>query len=391
MSRYHSYINSAKTILELYKGDEPFASFIKKQFAVNKKFGSKDRKMITHICFCYFRLGKSLDQLPIDERMLTALFLCSSSTNEVLKHLKPEWNEKVELDLDEKVKLIDASFEYEEIFPFVDELSDGVERELFCLNHLTQPDLFLRIRPGMKEAVLSKLKAAAIAYELKGDHCISLPNSTKIDEVLLLNKEVVVQDYSSQRVGDLILNLKSEIQNRKLNVWDCCAASGGKSIMAKDLLGDIDLTVSDVRESILLNLKKRFAEAGISGYKNFVADLSTADYRLPATGYQLIIADVPCSGSGTWGRTPEYLRFFNKEQIVEYSALQKKITSNVIAQLQSSGYLLYITCSVYKKENEEVVNFLNQNYNLEIIEMKLLKGFEQKADTMFAALLKKPD
>ena len=389
MSRYHSYINSAKTILELYKGDEPFASFIKKQFAVNKKFGSKDRKMITHICFCYFRLGKSLEQLPIDERMLTALFLCSSSTNEVLKHLKPEWNEKVELDLDEKVKLIDASFEYEEIFPFVDELSDGVERELFCLNHLTQPDLFLRIRPGMKEAVLSKLKAAAIAYELKGDHCISLPNSTKIDEVLLLNKEVVVQDYSSQRVGDLILNLKSEIQSRKLNIWDCCAASGGKSIMAKDLLGDIDLTVSDVRESILLNLKKRFAEAGISGYKNFVADLSTADYRLPATGYQLIIADLPCSGSGTWGRTPEYLRFFNKEQIVEYSALQKKIASNVITQLQPSGYLLYITCSVYKKENEDVVNFLNQNYNLEIIEMKLLKGFEQKADTMFAALLKK--
>jgi len=389
VSRYHSYINSAKTILELYKGDEPFASFIKKQFAVNKKFGSKDRKMITHICFCYFRLGKSLEQLPIDERMLTALFLCSSSTNEVLKHLKPEWNEKVELDLDEKVKLIDASFEYEEIFPFVEELSDGVERELFCLNHLTQPDLFLRIRPGMKEAVLSKLKAAAIAYELKGDHCISLPNSTKIDEVLLLNKEVVVQDYSSQRVGDLILNLKSEIQSRKLNIWDCCAASGGKSIMAKDLLGDIDLTVSDVRESILLNLKKRFAEAGISGYKNFVADLSTADYRLPATGYQLIIADLPCSGSGTWGRTPEYLRFFNKEQIVEYSALQKKIASNVITQLQPSGYLLYITCSVYKKENEDVVNFLNQNYNLEIIEMKLLKGFEQKADTMFAALLKK--
>ena len=390
MSRYHSYINSAKTILELYKGDEPFASFIKKQFAVNKKFGSKDRKMITHICFCYFRLGKSLDQLPIDERMLTALFLCSSSTNEVLKHLKPEWNEKVELDLDEKVKLIDASFEYEEIFPFVDELSDGVERELFCLNHLTQPDLFLRIRPGMKEAVLSKFKAAAIAYELKGDHCISLPNSTKIDEVLLLNKEVVVQDYSSQRVGDLILNLKSEIQSRKLNIWDCCAASGGKSIMAKDLLGDIDLTVSDVRESILLNLKKRFAEAGISGYKNFVADLSTADYRLPATGYQLIIADVPCSGSGTWGRTPEYLRFFNKEQIVEYSALQKKIASNVNTQLQPNGYLLYITCSVYKNENEEVVNFLNQNYNLEIIEMKLLKGFEQKADTMFAVLLRKP-
>ena len=68
MSRYHSYINSAKQILELYKGDEPFASFLKKYFGANKKFGSKDRKQVSHLCYCFFRLGKTAMALQIEER-----------------------------------------------------------------------------------------------------------------------------------------------------------------------------------------------------------------------------------------------------------------------------------------------------------------------------------
>jgi 16S rRNA (cytosine967-C5)-methyltransferase len=48
-----------------------------------------------------------------------------------------------------------------------------------------------------------------------------------------------------------------------LAVWDCCAASGGKSILVKDTLNSIQLTVSDIRQSILNNLQQRFAVAGI--------------------------------------------------------------------------------------------------------------------------------
>jgi 16S rRNA (cytosine967-C5)-methyltransferase len=389
VSRHHSHINTAKQLFSSYTGVEPFTFYLKKYFSANKKYGSRDRKKIAHLCYCTLRLGKSLDQLQTEERILAALFLCSSSSNELLEQLKPEWNEHVKLGLKEKLKLMDVSFDFKKIFSLVDELSDGVEEEKFCLSHLTQPDLFLRIRPGMKETVLSKLQNAANEYELKNDACVALSNATKIDEVLLMNKEIVVQDYSSQRVGELITNLKSKFNKTKISAWDCCAASGGKSIMLYDLLPHVELTVSDIRDSILVNLQNRFAEAGINKYNSLVLDLSIEQLRNSASNFDLIIADVPCSGSGTWGRTPEYLTCFKKEQIAKYVSLQKSITGNCLSSLKPNGYLLYITCSVFKKENEEVVKFLQEQHQLQIVEQRIINGYDEKADTMFAALLKK--
>ncbi len=390
MSRYYSYINSAKEIIAAYTGAEPFASHLKKKFAANKKFGSKDRRQITQLCYAYFRLGNALQELSIEERLLAGLFLCHRSSNDLLQHLKPEWNDVIETAFEKKVEMVNMEVKASDIFPNTNELSAGIEVDAFAFSHLKQPDLFLRIRPGRKETVLHQLKAADISFRLLDDVTIVLPNTTKIEEIIMLNKDAVVQDYSSQRVGELLKNLLPQALHPKPFVWDCCAASGGKSIMAKDILGAIDLSVSDVRESILRNLKSRFLEAGINAYKSFVADLSTASFVTPYAAYDLIMADVPCSGSGTWGRTPEQLSFFNNDSIETYSALQKKICSNASTKLKPGGYFLYITCSVFKKENEENVQWLQNELKLNLINQELLIGYTQKADTMFAALLQKP-
>ena len=159
--------------------------------------------------------------------------------------------------------------------------------------------------------------------------------------------------------------------------------------MAKDILGDVDLTVSDIRESILVNLKKRFAEAGIKKFKSFVADLTKADKKPADSKFDFIIADVPCSGSGTWSRTPEQLYYFNAEIISDYAVLQQKIIANAVTYLLPGGYFLYITCSVFEKENEEAVALLTEKFQLQEIKMELLQGYDKKADTMFTALLRK--
>ena len=159
--------------------------------------------------------------------------------------------------------------------------------------------------------------------------------------------------------------------------------------MAYDLMPGIELTVSDIRNSILVNLQNRFTEAGIKKYNSFVADLSDSSFVSHHSSYDLMIADVPCSGSGTWGRTPEQLQFFNAKKIEDYATLQKKIVTNIVPYIRTDGFLLYITCSVFHKENEEVVSFVQENLQMELVEMNVLKGYDKKADTMFAALLKK--
>ncbi|HRE38906.1 MAG TPA: Fmu (Sun) domain-containing protein [Chitinophagaceae bacterium] len=387
MSIVQSHLNSAVAIIEQYRGEEPLASFLRKYFSRHKKYGSKDRKQIAHLCYCYFRLGKALMNIPTNQRILAALFLCSSTPDLLLDALKPEWSDKVLLPVEEKWAIAEGKNGVSNIFPWSELLSAGLDHLQFCKSLLIQPDLFLRIRPGKTEQVQLKLQQAGIIFSRPDATCIALDNRTKIDELIILDKEAVVQDYNSQKVGDFLSLLP--VQNKR-RVWDCCAASGGKSIMAVDMLGDIKLTVSDLRESILINLRKRFATAGIKEYKSFVSDLSVK--RLPESDdkFDIVIADVPCSGSGTWGRTPEQLFYFKEEMVEQYARLQKQIMSNVLHHVSPGGYILYITCSVFKAENEEVVNWYLKQNQLNLIKMELLKGYSFKADTMFAALMQKP-
>lgn len=389
MSRFHSYLNTAREIIQRYKGEEPLSSFLKKFFSGNKKYGSKDRKSITHLCYCYFRWGRAGMSSPIEERILSGLFLCSAKPDEILESLRPEWNEKVQLPFEQKLLIVDQSLYFGDVFPFKDELSDGVEYEKYTESFFIQPDLFLRIRPDKENVVVKKLKEASMQFTFLTNSCIALPNASRVENIIELNKEALIQDYNSQKTGAFLTDLKPSDPDIQLHVWDCCAASGGKSILTKDILGNIQLTVSDIRESVLINLNKRFAQAGIGNYKSFVADLTIAS-PLPGSFYDLIICDAPCTGSGTWSRTPEQLFYFDDKKIEEFADRQRKIVLSVIPSLKPGGYLLYITCSVFKKENEEIKSFMANQFGMEVKKESILKGYDKKADTMYASLLKKP-
>ena len=386
MSIAQSHLNSAVAIIEHYKGEEPLAAFLRKYFAANKKYGSKDRKNVAHLCYCYFRLGKAFAGMPTGKRIMAGLFLCSHTPHPFLTELKPLWSEKVLLSAEQKFSLLEEG-KVSDIFPWQGLISEGMDYLELCRSFLVQPDLFVRIRPGKDDLVISKLHQAGVLFSLPDTACISFNNSTKINDLLLMDAEVVIQDYSSQKSGDFLRLLPHK---KKRKVWDCCAASGGKSIMAVDILGDIDLTVSDVRESILVNLSKRFSSAGIKGYKCFMSDIAKSGLTASEKEFDLIIADVPCSGSGTWARTPEQLYYFDIDKINYYQILQRKILDNILPALKPGGFILYITCSVFSAENEMQISYLQDKYSLQVEKQELIKGYDKGADNMFAALLHKP-
>ncbi len=393
MRRYHSYINTALQLIASYKGEIPFSIFIKKFFSQEKKFGSRDRKQIASVCYSYFRAGRLLNRKVNEENLLAAFFLSNTSSSELLSNLKPGWDEKIQLPVEEKIKLL--NLQLQAVFPFEEELNNDIGRVSLYKSFLVQPDLFARIRPQHKAATLEKIKRSGVEYRLlNNDTCVQFASGTNIENFLLPDKEAVVQDYNSQQVLNYLPENNFTGDKKEISVWDCCAASGGKSILIYDLLnGKINLTVSDIRESIIANLQHRFKTAGIKNYRHFVADSSSNEnpcsYRTPAEVYDIIICDAPCTGSGTWSRTPEQLYFFNPAAIEEYAARQKKITINILPHLKTGGLLFYITCSVFKKENEEVVEYICRQKNMELVEMKNLYGYNVKADSMFVAVLKK--
>jgi 16S rRNA (cytosine967-C5)-methyltransferase len=369
--KFDNQLRYAVNIINSYDGSVPLAAWLKDYYRTNKQMGSTDRRTVSQMVYGYYRTGFN-QYNGVEEKILAGLKAAGYLPN-VLEYF-------VSKDYSVPETALSA------IFPWKEHLSAGIDADAFAASFLVQPDLFMRIRPGQRQTVEKKLSAAGVEFSFCGDACVRTANATKIDAILEMNKEVVIQDKSSQSTGDLLEGVFADDED--IDVWDCCAASGGKSIMIADLFKKSHLTVSDIRESIVANLKKRFAAAGITKYETLIIDLAKSDAALPGKSFDLIVADVPCSGSGTWARTPEQLFFFREEKIAYYSNLQKIIASRVASSLKKNGVLLYITCSVFKEENEEVVDHLLDKCALQLLTKQIFAGCNDRADTLFAAVLK---
>jgi 16S rRNA (cytosine967-C5)-methyltransferase len=380
--KFDNQLRYASNIISAYQGETPLHIWLKDFFRQHKQMGSRDRRTVAGLVYGFYRLGHSAREMSIEDRILLGLFLTSEGPGEFLEYFRKNWNRQADRPLEEKIGLVDG-FDAAEIFPWKNELSETVDHYEFCLSFLRQPDLFLRIRPGYQQQVRERAGGEFIPPST-----LRLPNGTKVEELFTPDKEVVIQDYSSQRVAEFLRGPSSAgggtPEPRKF--WDTCAASGGKAILVHDLYPGVDITVSDIRETILSNLQQRFHQAGINDYHSFVADLSKPDPWMPAERMDLVLTDVPCTGSGTWGRTPEELYFFNPRKILDYQSTQKSILSNVISSLTPGACLVYCTCSVFKKENEEMTAFI-QEFGLRQDRAEILKGYDQRADTMYAARL----
>ncbi len=379
-----AYLHTAADLIKTYPAGEPFQLHLKHFFSQHKKFGSRDRKQIAHLCYCWFRAGHALQHLNERQQFLYALFLCSDSDSKLLQKMDAALYEEAGKSIDEKIRFAEREigFKPAELFPWHEQLSPEIEPAAFYKSLLIQPNLFLRLRPGRENVVKTILRDNAVAFENISGNCIALANSTKADTIIKLDADAVVQDLNSQQTLNLV---KEHGVLKKFAAWDCCAASGGKSLLLSDTFSNTHITVSDVREGILYNLRKRFGAAGVKGFQWFVADATKA---VPPRNqnFDLIICDAPCSGSGTWSRTPEQLHYFEAGKIAAYASLQKNITANVSQFLKKDGLLLYITCSVFKQENEDVVAHISSNTSLNFLKSAYYKGYDKKADTLFAAL-----
>lgn len=368
-------IQHIATVIEKYDASVPLAIFLKAYFKEQPKIGSRDRKAISEGVYIYYRSALFVDNsLPLEQQLQQGYLLCESQ-NSFLGY---------KLGIDEHVAL-------EDIYaPEIGvKLSEGVDEEAWLKSHWSQPDVFLRI-VNNEGLVLELLEKNEIPFEQENIDeitCIRVPNSAPIDKVLF-NDDYVIQDRSSQ----IALLTAKRYWDEPQTIWDVCAGAGGKTILLQQLYqNQLKIVASDIRKTILYNLRARATAYDLKQIKTKIIDSTNPENIAQEINqkFDVVLCDVPCTGSGTWSRTPEQLYFFNAEYFDQFAHLQYPIAKNATPYVKDGGFLVYITCSVFAHENEGVVEQLIANEGLKLVHQEMILGMELGADTLFVAVLQK--
>lgn len=226
------------------------------------------------------------------------------------------------------------------------------------------------------------LKAHSLSFEVQDD-VYAFPSHVSLNEATE-HGICRIQDYGSY------LAVKGLELPKGSHVWDCCSGAGGKALSLVETYPGIQLTCSDIRPPILENLKERFQQAGLQTPRLEVLNLENRTPSEAIGTFDCIIADVPCTGSGTWRRNPEVPHFFDTGSIEKQAVRQASIIGNALSRLKSGGILVYITCSIFESENESQLKQLIERHNLTLLSSGYTTNpAQQLSDYIFRAVLRK--
>lgn len=153
-------------------------------------------------------------------------------------------------------------------------------------------------------------------------------------------------------------------------VMDACAAPGGKSFAAAIAMRNTgNILARDIHEKKLALIRSGAQRLGIDIIETQARDAREPDAASEA-GFDLVIADVPCSGFGVMGKKPE-IRLKKEDEIAKLPEIQRQILDNVSAFVKPGGTLLYSTCTILRAENEEIAEgFLAAHSEFEPLDFK---------------------
>lgn len=159
-----------------------------------------------------------------------------------------------------------------------------------------------------------------------------------------------VMDAGSRLVAELAAASRPEAAR----VWDCCAAPGGKTVVLGRRLAGASLLATDTSPVRLKRLQDRLRRELPD--REVLTEQADASVLPESFGeFDLILCDVPCSGTGTLARNPEIRYRLWPEDLERQSDRQKRILKGALQRLAPGGVLVYSTCSLEREECEDVV------------------------------------
>lgn len=187
---------------------------------------------------------------------------------------------------------------------------------------------------------------------------------------------IQVQDMSSALVGELADPKEGDY------ILDVCGAPGGKSIhMADKLKGTGMVRVRDLTEQKVALIEENISRTGFTNICAEVYDALVPDPEMTLKA-DIVLADLPCSGLGIIGRKPDIKYRMSPEQLTALAALQRDILSVVQSYVKPGGKLVYSTCTIDKKENEENVSWFLEHFPFEAVNLEGKLSGKLDIDTM---------
>ena len=208
--------------------------------------------------------------------------------------------------------------------------------------------VFLRVNlrrgtPGMAIENLADDGIDAVMHPQVRTALQVIANERKIQaSQAYLSGLVELQDAASQRVA---LQLGLQAGQR---VLDYCAGGGGKAL-AMAALADVAVFAHDAAPQRMADLAARAARAGVT-----IAQISTSALANQPL-FDVVLVDAPCSGSGTWRRTPDAKWRFEAADLAKVVQLQAEILMQAARLVAPTGTLAYVTCSMLQAENQAQV------------------------------------
>lgn len=190
-----------------------------------------------------------------------------------------------------------------------------------------------------------------------------------------------VQDVSSMMVVE-----KAGIQTGNV-VLDVCAAPGGKTMHAAcKLHGSGRVIACDVTEYKTQKIEENCERLGYENVTVRVQDARVFDETLEEKA-DIVIADVPCSGLGVIGKKQDIKYRVTEESLQQITELQREIIRNVVRYVKPGGTLMYSTCTINSGENEEMVEWICEQFGFEKNRMvQLLPGIDETDGFFYARL-----
>ncbi len=199
------------------------------------------------------------------------------------------------------------------------------------------------------------LKQSNIKYIINEDNKICLEKSLDIKDVpLFLDGVSSIQDVAAQYT----VNLLTKNNITPVKVLDACAAPGGKTCQILENY-NCSLTAMDISSHRLERIKQNLQRLELKA-KIIIGDAFNLDWW-DKSKFDLIIADVPCSASGTIKRNPDIKINRSYDDVIKFTVSQRKIVLNLWNCLEDNGYLLYITCSIFRDENQDNIAWFKDN------------------------------